>query len=73
MGEDVKTAGCGDLFGDDNHTYTANFSGTSSASALVAGAAAVIQSWYKDHTNSVLTPIQMRDLLIRTGTFSTVK
>lgn len=69
-GEDVATAGYGDLFrSDDNHTYTANFSGTSSASALVAGAAAVIQSWYKDHTNSVLTPIQMRDLLIRTGTF----
>lgn len=69
-GEDVATAGYGDLFrSDDNHTYTANFSGTSSASALVAGAAAVIQSWYKNHTNSVLTPIQMRDLLIRTGTF----
>ncbi|QKJ50219.1 S8 family serine peptidase [Proteus vulgaris] len=69
-GEDVATAGYGDLFrSDDNHTYTANFSGTSSASALVAGAAAVIQSWYKDRTNSVLTPIQMRDLLIRTGTF----
>lgn len=69
-GEDVATAGYGDLFrSDDNHTYTANFSGTSSASALVAGAAAMIQSWYKDHTNSVLTPIQMRDLLIRTGTF----
>lgn len=69
-GEDVTTAGYGDLFrSDDNHTYTANFSGTSSASALVAGAAAVIQSWYKKHTNSVLTPIQMRDLLIRTGTF----
>lgn len=69
-GEDVATAGYGDLFrSDDNHTYTANFSGTSSASALVAGAVAVIQSWYKDHTNSVLTPIQMRDLLIKTGTF----
>ncbi|MEQ4900331.1 S8 family peptidase [Proteus vulgaris] len=69
-GEDVATAGYGDLFrSDDNHTYTANFSGTSSASALVAAAAAVIQSWYKNHTNSVLTPIQMRDLLIRTGTF----
>ncbi|WP_193015500.1 S8 family serine peptidase [Proteus sp. FME41] len=69
-GKDVTTAGYGDLFrSDDNHTYTANFSGTSSASALVAGAAAVIQSWYKGNTNRVLTPVQMRDLLIRTGTF----
>ena len=69
-GEAVATAGYGDLFrSDDNHTYTASFSGTSSASALVAGAAAMIQSWYKGNTNRVLTPIQMRDLLIRTGTF----
>lgn len=69
-GERVATAGYGDLFcRDDNHTYTANFSGTSSASALVAGAVAIIQSWYKVNTQRVLTPIQMRELLIRTGTF----
>ncbi|NBM54673.1 S8 family serine peptidase [Proteus vulgaris] len=73
-GEDVATAGYGDLFrSDDNHTYTASFSGTSSASALVAGAAAMIQSWYKGNTNRVLTPVQMRDLLIRTGTFPLLK
>ncbi|MGN6027393.1 S8 family serine peptidase [Proteus mirabilis] len=69
-GEDVTTAGYGDLFhGDGNNKYTANFSGTSSACALVAGAAAVIQSWYKDKTNTVLTPIEMRELLIKTGTY----
>lgn len=66
----IMAAGYGDLFhGDGNNKYTANFSGTSSACALVAGAAAVIQSWYKDKTNTVLTPIEMRELLIKTGTY----
>ncbi|QAV22777.1 S8 family peptidase [Proteus hauseri] len=73
-GEEVTTAGYGDLFhSDENHTYTANFSGTSSASALVAGAAAIIQSWYKNKTQNVLSPIQMRNLLIKTGTFPLLK
>ncbi|MEQ4924277.1 S8 family serine peptidase [Proteus hauseri] len=73
-GEEVATAGYGDLFhSDNNHTYTANFSGTSSASALVAGAAAIIQSWYKNKTQNVLSPLQMRELLIKTGTFPLLK
>lgn len=65
----VFTTGYGDFanYGPDD-TYTAGFSGTSSAGPIVATAAVAIQSWYKIKTGgSVLTPIQMRELLISTG------
>ncbi len=45
-GDDVGSTGYGDLFdggGDPNQYYTALFNGTSSASAMVAGAAAALQ------------------------------
>jgi subtilisin family serine protease len=70
-GENVVTTGYGDLarFGDDDHqSYTAFFSGTSSASPMVASAAVSIQSAAAAATGRVLAPRQLRQLLIDTGT-----
>jgi len=53
--------------GDDDQRYTSSFSGTSSASALVAGAAAAMQSLSKQLHGVPLTPAQMRKLLTDTG------
>ena len=48
--------------------YTPRYSGTSSASALTAGAVTAIQSYAKQQLGAVLLPPEMRDLLTRTGT-----
>lgn len=48
--------------------YTEDFSGTSSATPIVAGAAAVIQSRHKYCQRRPLNSRQMRDLLIKNGT-----
>jgi hypothetical protein len=50
-----------------DRNYTNHFSGTSSASPIVAGAAVLLQGLAKQK-GRVLSPIQLRDLLIRTGT-----
>ncbi len=50
----------------DRH-YTNQFSGTSSASPIVAGAAVLLQGVAKQ-SGKVLPPRKLRDLLIRTGT-----
>lgn len=71
FGENVATLGFGDAFNplpDPRQRYTASFSGTSSAAAIVAGAAAVVQSVRKAHALPPLTSQQMRQLLIDTGT-----
>ncbi|MBL4632674.1 MAG: S8 family serine peptidase [Kofleriaceae bacterium] len=47
--------------------YTAEFSGTSSASPIVAGAALLLQSIYKERSDRMLSPREMRSLLTRTG------
>lgn len=71
-GENVTTTGYGYLFnggGDPNQYYTNSFSGTSSAGPIVTGAALAIQGYKKAQTGgNVLTPTQMRDILIQTGT-----
>lgn len=75
-GENVATLGYGVLDnggiranGDDvNQFYTRAFNGTSSASPIVAGAVLSIQGVLKESGHGVLTPEQMRDLLVRTGT-----
>lgn len=70
-GVNVATLGYGDIranAGDVNQFYTSSFSGTSSASPIVAGAVLSIQGVLKDSGHGVLTPEQMRDLLVRTGT-----
>lgn len=69
-GENVVTTGYGDLKkygGDDRQKYTRQFSGTSSATPIVVGSAALIQSFVKKEHDRVLTPKEMRTLLKETG------
>ncbi len=68
-GDSVVTTGFGTLYdGGPNNNYASNFDGTSAATPIVASAAIGIQSWYKQQTGQVLTPREMRSLLIETGT-----
>ncbi len=78
-GDSVVAAGYGDfLSGLDTTSYTDTFSGTSSAAPMIAGAAAIVQSLYRQNaaesthaeTWKRLSPTQMRALLSepRTGT-----
>ncbi len=63
-GESVTTCGYGDLAGShDNDYYTNRFSGTSSASAIVAGAAALLQSVHQACTGMQLEPRAIREIL----------
>ncbi|QXP79211.1 MULTISPECIES: S8/S53 family peptidase [Winogradskyella] len=56
------------VFGNDfNQTYNPYFSGTSSATALVGGFAAVLQSYYLAQTGGYLTSQELRTLIINTG------
>ncbi|MCY1021608.1 S8 family peptidase [Pyxidicoccus sp. MSG2] len=69
-GERVASMGYGDLFGSTlgvNQYYTATFSGTSSASPIVTGAAASAQGVALAN-GSRLTSVQMRGLLRSSGT-----
>jgi hypothetical protein len=70
FGDSVVTTGYGDLgeAEDSRRFYTEDFKGTSSAAAMVAGAAAVIQSIYFEKTSTMLTPLQMREILMLYGT-----
>lgn len=52
---------------DDRQSYTSGFSGTSSASACVAGVACAIQSYAIARLGTRLGPSEMRDLLVATG------
>ncbi len=69
-GENVYTTGYDTLSAlnnDFNQTYTSSFSGTSSATPIVASCAAVLQSYYFDLTNEYLSPAQMKNILVTTG------
>ncbi|WP_294818849.1 S8 family peptidase [uncultured Flavobacterium sp.] len=69
-GQGVYTTGYGDVSqigGDFNQSYTM-FSGTSSATPIVASCVAVLQSYYHGLTGQYMTGPQMRELLIATGT-----
>jgi hypothetical protein len=69
-GEGVTTTGYGDLYNTEgpDYLYTSQFGGTSSASPIVAGAAILLQSVYKQLNNgAILSPEQVRSLLITTG------
>ncbi len=68
-GRSVYTSGYGHIqFGNDiNQYYTGFYSGTSSATAIVGGCAAALQSYYYGLTNEYLSSIEMRDLLRSTG------
>ena len=68
-GRMVATLDYGDLqacSGTERH-YTGQFSGTSSASPIVAGAAILVQSVAKQ-SGRTIGPVEMRDLLRATGT-----
>ncbi|HSF38886.1 MAG TPA: S8 family serine peptidase [Thermoanaerobaculia bacterium] len=63
-GEAVTTCGYGDLAGTvDTDFYTNAFSGTSSASPIIAGAAALVQALHQERTGYCLEPRAMRALL----------
>ncbi len=65
----VAATGYGDLYdGGPNATYTNGFSGTSSATPIVASAVVAVQSYAKNVKGTTLTPLQIRALLISTGT-----
>jgi subtilisin family serine protease len=49
--------------GDSTTDYTSGFGGTSGASPMVAGAAALLQSWRKKKSGQVYQPDQLRDML----------
>ncbi|NIL99971.1 MAG: S8 family serine peptidase [Acidobacteria bacterium] len=70
-GDDVLTTGYGDVFdggGDPNQYYTELFNGTSSAAPMIAGAAAIVQGVQIACGGSPLDPIEVRELLVSTGT-----
>lgn len=52
-----------------NKYYISNFGGTSSASAMIAGAAALVQSYVKDElgTRRFLMPAKMKEILAASG------
>jgi hypothetical protein len=55
-------------FGNDiNQAYGDGFSGTSSASPIVASAVLLVQNYAKSTYDIILSPVEMRDLLIETG------
>lgn len=68
-GSNVLAAGYGSYQkydNDNNRTYN-YFSGTSSATPVVASAAILIQSFYRQTTGQYLSPAAMKNLLISTG------
>lgn len=68
-GRFVTTSGFGPLREEQgpNNLYTIDFGATSAAAAMVAGAAAVLQSIVKERGRAPLTPDEMRVLLVSTG------
>lgn len=70
-GEGVHTTGFGDAFqppdGSSRQRYTGGFGGTSSASPMVAGAAAIVQGVLRAAGREPLDPLAMRELLVSTG------
>ncbi|HEX4956249.1 MAG TPA: S8 family serine peptidase [Thermoanaerobaculia bacterium] len=63
-GEAVTSCGYGDLAGTvDVNLYTNTFSGTSSASPIIAGAAALVQALHQKAASCWLAPLAMRQVL----------
>ncbi|REC46272.1 S8/S53 family peptidase [Chryseobacterium pennipullorum] len=68
-GSSVLAAGYGSYQkydNDNNRTYN-YFSGTSSATPVVASAAVLLQSFYRQTTGQYLSPAAMKNLLVSTG------
>ena len=70
-GENVRSIGKLGLFyiliGNDFNQSYLTFTGTSSATPIVASCAAVLQSYYFSLTNTYLTSQQLRDIMKETG------
>ncbi|MEE9297281.1 MAG: S8 family serine peptidase [Phycisphaerae bacterium] len=68
-GGQVYTTGYGDAYSAEgkNRFFTSLFSGTSSASPIVASACITLQAAYKANTGIVLTPAQAKSHLQATG------
>ncbi len=68
-GERVMTTGYGGYYNSEgiNYYYTNSFSGTSSASPIVASAVAIYESVMEDRTGSIVDPATMRTVLKNTG------
>lgn len=68
-GQYVTSTGYGDLYSGQgaNYYFTGTFNGTSSASALTAGAVAVLASISERQQKKTLASSEMRTLLISTG------
>ena len=67
----VTTLGYGDLSNsapDGSQSYTADFGGTSAASAMVAGAVAILEGEYRAATGAPLAPSILRARLVSAGT-----
>lgn len=73
-GQNVATTGYGDLYNAGtspegfSRNYTGFFSGTSSASPVVAGAAASLQGVALAATGDYLSPAEVEEILVNTGT-----
>lgn len=72
-GKSITTCGFGDvrLGKGQNNWYTKVFGGTSGAAAMVAGAAAVLESVIKGQASPPLSPSGLRQLLTSTGSVQT--
>jgi serine protease len=62
-GENIVSAGYGDLAGSGNTSYTATFGGTSGASPIITGAALLMQGLYLASAGTTLSPPQVRQIL----------
>jgi len=69
-GYTVVTTGYGGLYSSEgnNKWYTATFSGTSSASPIVAGSAVILQQVYKQKFTNAAPPALIKQILQATGT-----
>jgi len=67
-GREVTSTGYGDLQGgNQNYWYTDQFSGTSSATPIVAGALGCVQGVLRAYGRTPMSPIRTRTLLRQTG------
>lgn len=69
-GERIYTTGYGSAAGAPGavDSYASNFGQTSGASAVIAGAAALVQSWHKSRNGTPLSAADMRTLLSSAST-----
>ena len=66
----VASLGYGDYFtygNDPNQKYTKDFSGTSSASPIVASSVVLVESYVRQRLGRSLTPSEMRRILVENG------